>query len=271
MLEFLKAVLWAKMETPTMYSWFHLLMLALCLGGCALVVIFRKKIDERRFRIMTGIFLAVVVALEIVKQINFSYNPETDKWAYQWYAFPFQFCSSPYFVWPFVLFVKNEKVKKCLYAFIGTFNFFGGLVNMFYPATVFIGDVVINIQTQVHHGLMLVLGVAVYACGLVEKKPKALLDASIVFGVLIAVAIVLNEVMYPIVGQEHSFNMFYISRHYDCSLPLLEMFWKVENPPMPYICFLLIYIVGFVLIGAIIFYSAQGIAWLANKFIKKEA
>lgn len=272
MLEFLEKVLWATMPLPPLYGWFHLLMAGLFVAGCALVVVFRKKIDERRFRILTGALLGVMVALEIVKQIVLGFGSLRGDTNYAWYVFPFQFCSSPYYVWPFVLFVKNERVKKCLYAFVGTYSMFGGLVNMIYPGDILTVFPWINIQTMIHHGSMMLLGVAAYACGLIECKPKAILDATIIFGGLLVVAMILNESMVSVVNGQ-TFNMFFISRHYPCSLPILSLFWtgSAETSLVPYPVFLMIYILGFMLIATILWAIPQGIAWMAKKVSKTNA
>ena len=266
MLEFLEKVLWATMPLPPLYGWFHLLMAGLFVAGCALVIVFRKKIDERRFRILTACLLGVMVFLEIIKQIVLGFGSLREYTGYGWYVFPFQFCSSPYYVWPFVLFVKNERIKKCLYAFVGTYSLFGGLVNMIYPGDILTVFTWINIQTTIHHGSRMLLGVAAYACGLVESKLKAILDATAVFGILLVIAMILNESMVSVVDGQ-TFNMFFISRHYPCSLPVLSLFWtgSPETSLVPYPVFLLVYIFGFMLIAAILWAIPQGIARLANK------
>ena len=99
-MEFLKRVLElldAEMETPTAFGWFHLLFIALTVGGAAVLCLLHKKDDPDRVRRIVFITAIVVIALEIYKQINysFSYSGEVIEFDYQWYAFPFQFCSTP--------------------------------------------------------------------------------------------------------------------------------------------------------------------------------
>ena len=79
------------------------------------------------------------------------------------------------------------------------------------------------------------------------------------------IALILNEVMYArftAEGITHtSFNMFYISRHYDCSLPLLSAIY----PKVPYPVFLLIYLLGFAVVAGLIFLAVKGCIRPANR------
>ena len=63
-------------------------------------------------------------------------------------------------------------------------------------------------------------------------------------------ALILDVSFYRLgfIGDE-TFNMFYISPYFDCTLPILSEIYK----QVPYIAFLGIYIVGFVLAAFIIY------------------
>jgi len=67
-------------------------------------------------------------------------------------------------------------------------------------------------------------------------------------------------------GIDETFNMFYIGPYYDCSLPLLSMIY----PKIPYICFILLYILGFGLISFILYISQKGIYNLVKKYGNKQ-
>jgi hypothetical protein len=58
-----------------------------------------------------------------------------------------------------------------------------------------------------------------------------------------------------------TFNMFFISWKYPCTLPVLSDIY----PKVPYIIFLLIYIVGFAIAGFIIYNIIYWITWLVDR------
>lgn len=236
-------ILWAEMEEPGMYGIFHIAALIAVLAICAFIVVIRNKITDRALTRTLLAFWIITVAFEVIKQINFSYSPDTGEWSYQWYAFPFQFCSSMMYVLPFAVFIKNERVRNFAYSFLMSYSIFAGLGVMLYPATVFIEDICINVQTMVHHGSMLIIGVLLFAVKAVKIDYKLILKATAVFAILVAVALILNGIF----ADKDGFNMFYIDVE-GCELPVLGMlFGKVPQP-----VFVLIYIIGFAVCAALI-------------------
>ncbi len=255
------SALQGEMETPTNYGWFHLMFVAIIIASTVLLCKFFKDADDKTFRRIVLIGWIITVALEIYKQLVFSMDVDgtTAVWDFQWYAFPFQLCSTPLYVLPFVAFLKDGKVRDAMIAYIATFSFFGGLAVFFYPNDVFVRTIGINIQTMVHHGLQVVFGIYFAVRDLKKLGYKYCLKAIPVFGALVSTALVLNLIMYRAIDE--TFNMFYISPYYECTLPILSEVYKV----VPYIVFALIYILGFCLIAFIICYAEKGIAILVSK------
>ena len=226
------------MPTPTNYGWFHLMFVALAIISTVLICYFGKNAKDKTFRRIVLISWIIILVLEIYKQLIYSVSEVGGSavWDYQWYAFPYQLCSTPLYLLPFVAFMKDGKTRDSIMSFLSTFAMFGGLAVFIYPNDVFISTIGINIQTMVHHGLQIVLGIyfMVY-----------------VFGVMLGIAMLLNIVLYHtvMVNNGESFNMFYISPYFPCTLPVLSMIYA----KVPYVVFLLIYIFGFILAGAIMF------------------
>ena len=183
----------------------------------------------------------------------------------EWYSFPFQLCSSPLYVLPFVIFMKEGKVRDCFIAFLTTFSLFGGLAVLILPNDVFVSRIGINVQTMVHHGLQLLIGVLLTARCRRRLTLKYYLGGAAVFAVLLAIAMGLNEWGYwyitvkELAGME--FNMFYLSPHYRCTLPVLSGI----QPTVPHPVFLAIYALGFLLIALLIFGIEKGIVHCINK------
>ncbi len=260
-----------RMETPSMYGWLHILSIFVVVIATFFIVKYFRKSDERVIRKITLICWIIMVILEIYKQIDFSFQNDNGiaSWNYPWYIFPFQFCSSPLYVLPFIAFLKNSKVRDCCITFMATFSLFGGLAVMIYPGDVYTTVIGVNIQTMVHHGIQVVLGI-LFFIRIVEKfNYKRVLEAAIVFGGLLVTALVLNVSAYHLIqsmGIEETFNMFFISPYFDCTLPILS----IIQPNVPYIIFLMIYAFGFILVAYIVYYLVYGIYRIVLK-VRKHA
>ena len=82
-------------ERPTNYGWYHILWLIIMIILCVFFSLkFGRKHDEKiDNKVIFGIGLFLVI-IELYKQIFYT----LDAHRYQWYAFPFQFCSVPMYV-----------------------------------------------------------------------------------------------------------------------------------------------------------------------------
>ncbi len=236
----------SKMPTPTMFGWFHLVAWAIVIGLCILLILTRKSDSEKRSRIVLLTFSITAIVLEVYKQVLFAYN---NNWQYEWYAFPFQFCSTPLYVALIAGLVKEGKFRDALMSFLGTFGLFAGLAVMVFPGDVFMKYIGINIQTMVVHGGMVVVGI--YCIISKRSKPtiKNFFTGVLVFVCLAAIADIMNIIVYHS-GVLHgaTFNMFYISPYFKCTLLVLKEFYF-----LPYPVFLLLYVAGFTLAGFLMF------------------
>lgn len=225
-----------SMETPPLFGWFHILWLlitafstfALCRWG---------KGKERS--VILWITLSVII-FEIYKQINYSFSYTNGiSFDYQWYAFPFQFCSTPMYIGLLAALTKG-KLHDALCSYLSTFALFAGLCVMFYPGDVFISTVGINIQTMVCHGSMVVIGVYLLSTGYVKAEYRTLFKAVSVFAVCVLLAAGMNELAH-LSGLTETFNMFFISPYWECTLPVYNLVHSV----LPFPINLMIYIAGF--------------------------
>ena len=251
----------ASMTTPNTFGWYHFLCLALVIGLCVIVAIYCRNISDKRYNQILLYTTIAMVALEIYKQLNYSYNWEENVWDYQWYAFPFQFCSTPMYVMPLaIIFQKKHFVRDALRAYLATYGLFAGIVVMIYPDNVFVETIGVNIQTMVHHGSMVVIGVLTWVSGKAKLSHKTTLYALPVFALLSAVALGANF-LWHFVGNDESFNMFYISPYYTSALPI----FSTLQPLLPYPVFLIIYLIGFTIVAYVMFL----LAWLFNYLFQK--
>lgn len=264
--KFLKA-LDGQMTEPGLYGWFHLMFWAIMIVTIVLLIIFARKVDDKKFRLILIITSSIMILLEIYKQLNFSFDSETGEWDYQWYAFPLQFCSTPMYAMLLAGLVKKGKFQDMLLMYLSTFCIFAGLCVMFFPGDVFIETIGINIQTMIHHSAMVIIGVYILSTRRVEFTFKKFLGGAIIFAGFVLIALLLNIIMYnsgALNGE--TFNMFYISPYFDCTLPLVSLIY----PVVPYIIFLLIYIIGFCLAALVVFYVSKLIFVLIDKNKNKQ-
>jgi hypothetical protein len=267
------------METPTNFGVFHICCWIAVIAASVLLVLFFRNSDDRFIRkMLLGIWIVLVV-LEIYKQLVFSMTV-TDgvaTWKYQWYAFPFQFCATPIYVLPFIVFLKDGKLRDTFIVFFACFTFFAGFVVMIYPNDVFTPMIGINVHTMIHHGAQVAVGIMLAARYRDKLVLRNLLGSFAIFAAFCAVATVLNEVVYAALqanGMDDSFNMFYFSRHYDCHLPILSDVCRALKGVNELFCdivFPIIYIVGFCGVSALFFGIEKGIAVLAHRFAHAKA
>jgi len=258
-------ILDAQMKEPQMYGWFHLTFFALSFIAAFLLCRRHKDANEKFVRRMLLAVSVMVVVLEIYKQFNysFSYDGSVVSFDYQWYAFPFQFCSTPMFAGLLAAVVPSRRVHKALCAYLATFSVFAGLCVMVYPPQVFVETIGINIQTMVCHGLMITVGIYLLYTEYVKLEHKTILKAVPVFAAFIGAAIVMNEIAYRSgLLEREIFNMFYISPHCEPTLPVYSSVQEAVAYPW---C-LFIYVAVFTLAAYVILLLAMAIKAMNKRF-----
>lgn len=263
------ALLDSSMETPQPYGWFHLLWFVLSFVALIPLLRYPKKQDGAHIRRVVLITALVVIVLEIYKQINYSFSYEDGiAFDYQWYAFPFQFCSTPMYIGLLAGLTKKGRIHESLCAYLATYAMFAGVAVMFYPTTVFIDTIGINIQTMICHGSMITIGIYLLATGYVPLKHKTILKALPVFAVCVTLAVVFNEIAHQTgLLETETFNMFFISPYCDPSLPVYSLIQGV----VPFPLCLILYVLGFTAAGYILLLLGMGIAALSKKWKKTPA
>jgi len=176
-LEKIIASLDGTMTTPLAYGWFHLMFLAIMVVFTIVIVILFKNKNSKAIKIVVFSYAIVCLLLEVYKQLLFSYDANTGNWSYQWYAFPFQLCSTPMYVALLASLLKKGKVQDSLYSYLATFSLIAGLAVMIMPGDVFISEIGINIQTMVHHGGQVFIGIFLLATKQVKLDFKTPLRA----------------------------------------------------------------------------------------------
>lgn len=236
-------------ETPKPFGLFHLISLAIIVAVTIVLVVKAKKISDKQFRTIIAVFWGLIVTTEILKQICMNYTGDPNNlFDYSWYMFPFQFCSMPLYLLPFVAFGKDSKMRDGIMLFLASFSLFAGFVVAFvYPGDVFCYYGFINAQTLIHHGTQFITGVFIAVYYKEKLNIKNLLRGNVVFLVVSALAIVLDVVMYHVIPSGETFNMFFISPYFESTLAVVGQFYN----KVPYPVFLLIYIGGFAVVSVV--------------------
>ena len=257
-------VLNTQMETPALYGWYHLIWLAIIIGLTVFLCTRCREASPENIRRVVFWTAVAVALLEIYKQINYTFRVVDGSLTvdYQWYAFPFQFCSTPMYVGLLAGIFRKGKIHDALCAYLASYSVFAGLCVMIYPGDVFCTTAGINFQTMVCHGSMIVIGVWLLATGYVKPNVKSLRSAAVVFASAVCLAAVMNEIAY-LTGllKTEIFNMFFISPHCDPSLPVYSLVQKAVDYPWS----LIIYIAAFTAAAGIILLAAAPVRKLAER------
>jgi hypothetical protein len=243
-----------EMTAPKGYGLFHFSFVALIAALTVLLCLKCKNCREHTVDRICAVVWVIILLLEIYKQVIFSVslNGDTFTWGYQWYAFPFQFCSSPLYILPIIAFTHNYRLRESCIAYMMTFSLFAGLAVFCYPNDVFMNMAGINHQTLIHHGSQILIGVFLAVRYRSELTRRFFFGGVKVFVVMVFIAMAMNVGAYHLFNyleMGDAFNLFYISPYYACTLPLLSIIWTMVSYPV----FVCIYFFGFILCALIIF------------------
>lgn len=249
-------ILSLEMTTPVPYGWFHLFWLAITAVATILLCRFSSRLEKKTIKNIVLITAIVVAVLEVYKQVVFTFHSGDNGITadFQWYAFPFQFCSTPMYAGLLMGVTKPGKFHNAMAAYLATYAVFAGLAVMFYPVSVFVPTIGINIQTMICHGSMIPIGALLLGSGHVKTEPKTILHALYVFLAAITLASIMNEIAYRTgLLNTDTFNMFFISPYCDPSLPVYSLVQQI----LPFPVCLIIYVLGFTAAALIVLLMAK--------------
>ena len=267
---FLYKALSENIEKPSLYGTFHIIAILLTVALTVCIALLFRKASDIDMRTLVFFAWFIMIFFEVGKQLLFSMRMEGEivAWTYNWYHFPFQFCSTPFYTLPFVFLLKDCKFRRAIMAYIATFSLFAGFIVMVLPTSVFSTYVFIDVQTMVHHGMQVVLGVGMAVYNRRRLNLPFFASGLITFAGFSAVAMALNVLMPKYLaekGIETVVNMFFISPYYNNDIPVLSTLY----PMLPYPVYLIVYFIGFGIAAILMYAIEKGIAALAFRKEKR--
>ena len=259
-------ILQGEMKEPTAFGWFHILWLVLVVITILILYMRRKYHSEKQLKIVLGTYGIIALVLELLKQLiwTFNYDPITNiiTWDYQWYAFPFQLCTTPIFVSIICLFLKDGKVRNSLLSYMAYITILGSIATILIPDSCFVSDILVNIHTMWLHLGSFVVSVYLLMSGEVKINIQSLKQSIKVFLIFVTIAGIMNILVYNIgILNGETFNMFYISPYFISTLPV----FNVIQENVPYVVYLIIYIWVLILGSLVIYFISYLIRYLSNK------
>ena len=257
------------MERPKPYGWFHLMWISLVIGLIIILLITKKRNNEKRLKVILGVYGFIALLLELIKQViwSFNYDLVTNfvNWDYQWYSFPFQLCSTPIFISLICLFMKKNKVRNSLLSYMAFVTILGSLVTMIIPDSCFVETIEVNIHTMWLHCGSFVVSIYLLMSKEVSLKKQNLIQAILVFLIFVSFALLLNIIVYNLqILNGEEFNMFYISPYFVSTLPV----FNILQESLPYPLYLLTYVSVIITGACFVYFISLVIKTLFSKKLK---
>ena len=232
-----------RMEEPEVISWFHLFAIIPIIALAIIIPYFFRDCKEKTYKRIIFIFWVVLIILEVFKELIKSFHYGSPSyWKYSIRDFPFSICSMIYYFTPIILFVDKQKHPKIVDAAIGYMCFIlltMGIVVCSYTKMATSTLIYINIQTFIHHGSQIILGVFVYVWNRKIITIKTFYRSLIAFGITAVIAILINVAFYP-----HFINMFFINPTRITNLPIGSIVQEKAGYPL--------YLIGFLSLIALV-------------------
>jgi len=255
-----------EMDTPVPWGWFHWLWILLVILTLIFLYLNKNKYNEKQLKIILGSYGIIALLLELAKQLIWAFNYDLVTnlvtWEFEWYAAPFQLCTTPIYVSLICLFLKKNKFRDSLLSYLAYFTILGSITTILLPDSCFTSDILVNIHTMFLHCGSLVVSIYLLFTKEVEIKYCNVIKGLFVFLGFVIIANSLNIVIYNSgILNGDTFNMFYISPYFISHLPI---YGSVQES-IPYIFYLMFYIISIFLGADVIYIISLGIKNLHKK------
>lgn len=245
---------------PEFLGKLHLLILFLTLLGSIVAVKKYKNAPETTIRKFLFVVWIILILNELYRNIVFGLSLTDSGWVwdYSWGNFPLQLCSSQLYVIPFVVFLKESRLRDAFTCFLSTWSLFGGLAVTIYPGNTLINIIGISLQSMIHHSVQVIIGLLL-ACRSADRMNRSyFLGGFFVFCAYFNTAMLFNLIAHRIIvekGMNDSVNMLFLSPHHECCIPILQSIREATS----YSLMALTYFVCFTFIAITIFKTEKAL------------
>ena len=223
---------------PVPGSTYHLIWVAAVLIFCAFVCVVVRYLGDMTFRRITLILWIVMLLFEVYKQTvgNLDVANGEVVYRYSWENFPFQLCSTPLYVLPFLALLKDGSVRDFFASYTMTYALIGGIAVYMFPNSVFGEYVIGNVQTMVHHGIQIATGVMTAVRYRKRLDWRFFLKGLAVFILMFCIAMSLNTfgrdylISVGAITDGDTFNMFLISPYMEFHYPVFGDVLQMLSP-----------------------------------------
>ncbi len=227
LLEMLLKLFAIPMEKPEPYGDYHVLCLLVFGIISLLLCFFFKNAKDKTYRSVMLLFWISMLIFEAYKETVISHRIIDGEvvFSYPWSAFPFQLCSTPLYVLPFLALLPDCRLRDFFAAYTATFALIGGLGVFFFPRTVFSTSLLGNIHSMNHHGIQVATGLFTAAWYRERMNFRFYLKSETLFILMFSVAMWLNTDFYDYLktlNKHHGFNMFFINPSVGFNIQVFE-------------------------------------------------
>lgn len=226
-----------EIPRPGSYGPFHIGCLLIAMVLLLFLMRRKEKDHEKALKTILCVYGFGALILEALKQViwSFQYDPlsNTVAWDYQWYAFPFQLCTTPIFISIICLFLNKSSWRDSLLSYLAFVTILGSIATAVYPESCFVKTLLVDIHTMYLHLGSLIVSIYIIARE-IKITFKNYLSGYAVFILFVVLAEALNIAAYKsgAIGGE-TFNMFFISPYFTSSLPV----FNTIQTRLPFFCF----------------------------------
>ena len=225
-------------EEPSSGGAFHLMWCGITLAFTLVLCIALANAADKKIRITIFSLWVVMLAFEIYKQVFFSADMVDGNLvlSYNWSYFPFQLCSTPLYVLPFLALLRDGPLRDFAASYTMTYALIGGIAVYAFPKTVFVNFLIGNIHTMMHHSIQITTSALTAVWYRKRLNKNFFAKGFAVFAVMFTIAMILNTVVRDcliasgIITETTLFNMFFINPNMENSILVFTEFFDKLTP-----------------------------------------
>lgn len=247
-------------EIPLPFGGYHIAWIIATLFISAILIILFSDADERIARAIIALSWALMLVMELIKQIQGSFfvSGSDIAFSYRWSIFPYQFCSTPLYVLPLAAFMKEGQKRDTAILFLSTFSVVGGVIVFLIPESVFSDNIFSNFQSMLHHSIQIFIGLYLASRYRHLLTKRHFSYAAFAFLFMSYLAVSLNMFFYDL-SPGSLVNLFFLSPYNRYIPPLFE---GIGIEKVPYVIYLSGYLGLFILAAFLIL---QGEKFITEK------